>query len=223
LFIYRILIGLITITLFNSGCTNVHKPHSIQELSSHTIYVLDQNLEPKDKCTATAIGPHAMLTAEHCVSRLVPDNHIFFNIDISTHVYSIRTAIYDDHDHVIYLLTGPAFKYFLPYRYLISSHVINSTKVVAYGATSGTVFGTTNPSREDLSDVDQLQGVRYYHLKVDDGDSGSLIYTPDGSVSSMVTYRVGKDSACGFTLNFPDDIYYIAQLNFNSNANHSSN
>lgn len=187
------------------------------------IIFLDAHDHEDGLCTATAIGPHAILTAEHCNDGEAPDETI--TIDLSRKHYHLLAENADGHDHIIYLLDGPAFK-----NYLDPSELINVPQpkpyapVVIYGdglgqypprEVNGFVDGKSDSA--DLSDVDQNDQALWYRLAIVPGDSGSAIYDAAGRVVGLVTYgfdapsrRLPAVRAVGFALAFTPKAIQIA-------------
>ncbi len=63
-------------------------------------------------CTATAIGPHALLTASHCNEHDLKKIHL----DIVLNDYHIQKTLTDGRDHAIFLIDGPSLHDFVDYK-----------------------------------------------------------------------------------------------------------
>lgn len=188
-----------------------HKP-TVQERYTHEVSFLDETTHgPVGFCTATAIGPHALLTAKHCnEDGPEPSRHIM--LDLSTHVYHILTYVSDGRDHVIYLLDGPEFKSVMPYA---TRKPRLGEKVFIVGCGKDDFPCTVKSGRVldeyDPSDIDKEDGVFYFSIPVVHGDSGSIVYAEDGTVLGVVTYLVVNGEGCGFELDFTQENVRIAQ------------
>lgn len=196
---------------------NVHKAvkHSIgpvneQRKESHIVLFLDEDESPTSFCTSTAVGPHALLTAEHCNPRMEQKT---LRIDLSTRKYHILAYAADNRDHIILLLDGPAF---LNYSKITTAAPVLGEKVTFYGfggkdfpshIRSGSVISC---GTFDISDVDAAQGVVCMKLKAIPGDSGSAIYNSLNQIVALTTYAFDDDDdgnneeiCLGFQLDFP--------------------
>src|SRR5713226_3523673 len=70
-------------------------------------HIVQETLANRDSCSATAIGPHALLTATHC--ELGSDE---LQIDgLSAH---ISKKLRDGNDHTIYIFSDTTFPTYLP-------------------------------------------------------------------------------------------------------------
>jgi hypothetical protein len=165
-----------------------------QTKSSHKLAFLSMNGRRIGGCTGTAIGPHAILTAEHCNEQDASEQ---MSIDLSTHIYNIVATCHDGRDHIIVLLDGPAFKNIDPMKFRAPKM---GETLYLYGAGGGAyppVFKTGKAyGRYDPSDVDANDKIFYGTIPIIPGDSGSAIYAEDGSIIGVVTYgyeREGDD------------------------------
>ncbi len=197
-----------------------HKyPVTLQQKASHMIVFLDKDGVGRRQCTATAIGPHAILTAEHCNdAEDEKAQNDTVTLDLSSTHYHLLAKTMDHRDHVIYLLDGPAFKNFLEPSSLVNVRAATAgEKVFMYGDGKEyfpprRVDGVVDVARQiaDVSDVDQDQQLRYYTLTVLDGDSGSAVYGEDNRVLGVITYGYEGPGAAGFSLNFSEETITIA-------------
>jgi len=205
------------VALYQNSLWTYYKKPEPRQYFSHEVHYLNRKGEYNGSCTSTAIGPHAILTAEHCDPNMVFGS---ITLDLSTHVFHILGYAQDDRDHTIYLLDGPAFKY---YSKAVPGESKVGDKVVYYG-----FGGDEYPSKAlrgriiscgeyDYSDIDASQKELCFNLAVIPGDSGSAIYNAAGEIVGIVTYSfptVDRGDICiGFSLNFPQE-YLDGAYNF---------
>ena len=171
---------------------------------------------PAIECTATAIGPHAILTAEHCNSRYERDPEV--TIDLSMVRYKILGGIVDDRDHIIFFLDGPSFTNYLPEKALVDVLPAKPGEQITMYGFGGSRYparilaGTLDlcAQNEDPSDVDQNRALYWYTMPAIPGDSGSALFAPDGRVVGLITYVTEHDffhdgSSAGFALGFSEE------------------
>lgn len=181
-----------------------------KEVRKVTHLVRMQSLDQDNGCSATAIGPHAILTATHCEA---PSDLI--GID-GTDGYPIVGHIRDGNDHTIFLLGGITF----PYYAVVRPREFRPSEFV---------FIWGNPSIGPIQYVAQLttgsyiashvfQGriVDVFGMKSERGDSGSGVFDAKGNLIGVVTFggmiKVppdGRDAriAGAIRLNFPPSAY----------------
>ena len=167
---------------------HLHADTTPQEGATHMIQLVNPYGRQVGLCTATAIGPHALLTAHHCNPE---GRNKQVDIDYATRHFHIQQTLVDDHDHDIYLLDGPAFKNTVTYSVRPAKV---GEPVYMWGDGEGTY-----PSRQltgqaittfDPSDVDQDAGEVSFSLQCIPGDSGSAVYGSDGKIVALITYGV---------------------------------
>jgi hypothetical protein len=184
-------------------------PVSIQRKATHLI-LFENNHRVTGACTGTAVGPHAILTAEHCDDGAGASNTI--SLDLATHEYHIRERFKDGRDHIIYRLDGPAFEDIS----VIHERAAKEGEYVHYygdpeGAYPPKLFTGIVKHSDDPSELTRKSGMRYYTLDSYPGCSGSAIYAVDGSIIGLITYGNSETAfdgleripgAIGFELNF---------------------
>lgn len=143
-------------------------------------------------CSATAIGPHALLTATHCD----PKGHVStIHLDMVMGDYHIEKILTDGRDHDIYLIDGPALTNTVEYK-------VRPTKVGEHTHLYGSGQGCYPPRRldgvrvdyDDPSDVDADHGVVKFTEPVIPGDSGSAVFNDDGTIGAVTTYLLDGES-----------------------------
>lgn len=218
------LLLLIGLSISIHSCSRKHPvAPSIQQRSQHMIVFLNKSGRTDALCAGTAIGPHAILTAEHCNGGDDPDDAVEF--DLSTRHYHLLSEALDGRDHVIYLLDGPAFTNYLDESELVGTKPPQpGEKVFIYGdglgaypprLVRGSVDNASNSA--DLSDVDAGAHAVWYTLAAKHGDSGSAIYAEDGRVLGLLTYGFDAEDrespskrVVGFALAFSPKVIHIA-------------
>lgn len=167
---------------------NQNHSSTLQARASHKLGIMrsrdvDPTDDPLGHCTGTVVGPHAILTAEHC------NRGKTLELDYSLRPYHIIKILRDHRDHVIYLVDGPAFYEIEPY---VARKAFVGEKAHIYGC-GGTVYpcllklGVVT-DEYDPSEVDQADGLIYSSIPGIPGDSGSAVYGEDGAIIAVLTY-----------------------------------
>jgi V8-like Glu-specific endopeptidase len=139
--------------------------------------------EGRSVCSATAIGPHALLTATHCT--FISDNIEVDGIDMEV-VYTLG----DGHDHTIIFLKGDAFGAF-------------AAVVGIKGAEQGDpIFVIGNPRgmmdmyrSGSVSGIDQEKEIgleTYFDFNGFHGDSGAAVFNAEGNIIAVVNFLMSK-------------------------------
>src|SRR5208337_1305969 len=191
-----------------------HQPTTQQQLYEHRIVFIEPDGREGNECTASAIGPHAILTAEHCDDRYTGISHEL-RIDLLFTHYHILAGVVDNRDHVILFLDGPAFKHYIPEEDLVDVKPPRpNEKVFLYGYGGDSYPGRRlvgkldlNAQENDTSDVNQSSQLFWYTFRVIPGDSGSAIFGSDGRVVGIISYEIVNDEkqqqgSAGFGLGF---------------------
>lgn len=167
-----------------------------QQKASHMIVMLGDDGEGVGTCTATAVGPHALMTAEHCDT----DKDAFptINIDLSTRSYNILDRVKDGRDHLLLYVDGPAFRNIET----VSTRTPQIGDKVYIHGNGGREYPSRRLSGEvipdtDPSDVDEDAGIFRTDIPVIPGDSGSAVYAADGKIVGVVTYGWDESSFLG--------------------------
>ena len=138
-------------------------------------------------CSATAIGPHAILTASHCES---PTDAISIRgyEDAKIHIDRI---IRDDRDHSIFLLSGVTFEHYTALD--LDYKPVQGEQVFIFGNPGslsdiyrdGSVAGTTFNKDTDVL----LVNLNGWH-----GDSGSGLFTASGKLIGVLAGQIAQSS-----------------------------
>ena len=173
-------------------------------------------------CTAYAIGPHALLTAQHCDASIdeatgAPNNQpIHFYVDakgrpkFDSNVptpYAITGKMLDGSDHMILIVSGPAFTDFLKYDVAApvrGEHVIiwGNPRGIRDQYREGTVSGSIPEMDVPYQTTTQLCWL--VDMNTHPGDSGSpVLDAKDGHLIGIVTYGIEGGRFAGiFELHF---------------------
>ena len=187
-------------------------------------WIVIENDKDAGGCTATAIGPHALLTAQHC---LVADEDLdgspiklFVDWDgkppyMNFTPYTIMRVELDGSDHAILLLSGPRFKDVAPYA---TETPLQSMSVIFWGNPAGVrdqlregyVMGS---AAQPVPEQKAAQQMWYLATPCVGGDSGSAVLDVDtGAIVGLVTYGVNGGEFAGiFALHFTSDQIVKAQ------------
>lgn len=148
--------------------------------SLHSLNVLSPSMNVGKMCTSYAIGPHALLTAHHCVDfpdpLMIVDNHPM-----------VATQILDDgFDHAIIYLPDAKFPTYIRMWQISPSQ---GTHVYTYGEPAS--YGMVNQYREGYvtgrHQDDVGRALTILVMAGVPGDSGSLIFDRNGFVVGVLS------------------------------------
>lgn len=166
---------LCTLLLFSSLAGAAQRNPAVAKAHKTTHRTQNSTILNSGFCSATAIGPHALLTASHCE---LPTSALVLDGEPRTILETLR----DGEDHTIYLLDGKEFS--------DVAALGNSLQLEAGDA----VFIFGNPG--EFSDmyrsgtVAQAQDKHYqiiFSLDSYGGDSGAAIFNEDGAIVAVVS------------------------------------
>jgi Trypsin len=207
------LMGLLLITFSCSTRIKAKLPEapiSIQQKSTHLIRFVSVSesgdREDDGVCTATAVGPHVVLTAEHCFDEK-KDKVVL--LDLSTKEHIVLASTKDGRDHVMIGISGAPFQNYVDLGE-VTGKSVSWQHVYMYGCGEGNypprlLTGQQVPGFDSASEIDQADDVQKFILPVVPGDSGSAIWSDDGKLVAIVTYGHSgskEHAAVGFGLNF---------------------
>ena len=161
------------------------QPSTIESTHKTTLHIGQRTIVEGDiKCSATAIGPHALLTASHCEA---PSDKLYIEgFDDPVHIDKIER---DGKDHSIYLLNGPAFKdvasvdeYYAP---RLGEHVFMIGNPGDWSGIyrEGYVAGSVDGKGETVT----LVVINGWH-----GDSGAGVFNTNGTLIGVNTGRASQ-------------------------------
>lgn len=195
---------LLAISLTISPASWLHKSAVDPRLAAtHKIefFFMDQDGQHKAACTASALGPHALLTATHCdmgEGSLVVDNQLAG--------IGILGRIADGKDHTIFLVDGPAFQYTMEQFYGDQMSKVGD-KVFFYGDPAGMwppqyrlgyCSGQQELTAGDVGENMPVGTVYLFAFPTVGGDSGSAIYDQKtGKLISLITYGIEDGKFAG--------------------------
>lgn len=81
---------LLALVLFVAGCAS----NPVGMVHDTTHHLAMTGLFGQGSCSGTAIGPHAILTAEHCISGV-------YSLSVDGKTVAIKTVLLDHADHAI--------------------------------------------------------------------------------------------------------------------------
>jgi|GEM_PF-1706543 len=182
-----------------------------EQRATHFIEFQDERNYGVSVCTATAVGPHSILTAEHCLKN---GDATQLTIDYTLETHFILAVAGDGRDHVLLLIDGSPFRNIEP----INSGTAQLHDVLTIYGDGGALYPPVPKYGRavnclDPSDIDEDAGILCTTLPVIGGDSGSAIYNSKGEIVGLVTYAVAEApyTNIGFSLNFtPKEIAQAA-------------
>ena len=177
-----------TIILKNSG-TKI--PKSSEKTS---------NITPDDAagCSATAIGEHVLLTAQHCD---IKDGLLYLDQDhAGQKPIKISEKYYDKNDHMLLVVPDVTFKYYVKYDASKVRSADQGEHVYLFGNPAlimdqyreGYATGITQiPGNEMPDEVNASGPFTMMSLSIVGGDSGSSVYSSvDGQLVGITTWGI---------------------------------
>lgn len=162
----------------------------VQEKTAHMLLLYGFSGALGVQCSATTVGPHALLTAQHCYNEAIAE----LKLDYARRAYHIKAVERDDNEHVIFLLDGPAFTFIQP---VVTGRPRINAPVYIYGFGKQNFPGTRKSGvvvdEYDPSELNQREGFFYTSINVIHGDSGSAVYDADGSILGLITFSIDQD------------------------------
>lgn len=173
----------------------------VNHAAMHFIYIANET--EGGWCTATAIAPHVLLTAEHCDS---PNGEL--TVDSETTTQPITKRIKDNQDHLLLVIPNENFKNYITYDPTTYKVAKQTEHVYFWGNPQGSrdqyregyMMGTVDTP--DFDDDKPIHGTAYVFQMTDaPGDSGAAVYAEDGRLVTVVTGGNGV-TTIGFALKF---------------------
>src|ERR1039458_1395373 len=174
-----------------------------QQKVSHMVKFM--GAKGSDLCTATAIGPHAFLTAKHCNASGIKT----VRLDMSMEDHNVVGWTDDKRDHLIVLIEGTPFTDYETVK--LAQRVYLGDTVTFYGIDEGYYPARAHYGKvvdcHDPSDVDASAGQLCFHIEVYPGDSGSAVYNVRGEIVGLLSLRIEDEESIGFAMDFPPALY----------------
>jgi hypothetical protein len=152
-------------------------PSIVEKAHAATLEIGQKTIAHTAVCAATAIGPHAIITASHCE---LPTDDLF--IDSVDKDVTIVGRIRDTYDHSIYLLDGVTFTDYADVK--IADPLDQGEELFFFG----------NPA--DFVDLYRKGFVAGYRRETDEvllqidafpGDSGAALFNSKGEIAGLIT------------------------------------
>lgn len=180
-------VSLFSVASFSQTATSdvVSKAHAT------TYHIGQETAVEGDSCSATAVGPHALLTATHC--ELGSDDLAIEGQEKTAH---IDGRIRDGNDHTIFLLSGVTFKVYAQID--LKNSISQGDDVFLFGNPGNwsDVYrrGYMAGIHQDLlgSESETLFDVAGWH-----GDSGAAIFDSRGEIAAVLTGLLSSSNAEG--------------------------
>jgi hypothetical protein len=150
----------------------------LDQVAVHT-YQKAYGQEPVN-CSATVIGPYALLTASHC--EMATDI-----ITVESLVCAIALRIRDGQDHTIYLLDDME-EPFPVAAHLLDKPFYEGEAVYLRGNPGGRVHLYRQGIFSGYVNDTMVKQVMMFELPVYRGDSGSGVFTEDGSLRAVLSF-----------------------------------
>jgi V8-like Glu-specific endopeptidase len=152
-------------------------------------------------CSATAIGPHALITATHCEQ---PTDSIDIQGFPDSEV-TVVSRIRDEQDHTILLLKGIEFKDFANINETYSLQQGDEVFMFGNPGNWANIFrkgyyaGRTNEGSPFNKEPDEL----LFDINIGHGDSGAALFNSNGDIVALVTGIIpDSDRANALQLSF---------------------
>jgi hypothetical protein len=171
-----------------NGSSDTVKPTpDLQHKATHHIEM--ETPVQGDSCSATAVGPHALLTAGHCL--LANDE-----ISVDGQLAHIQNVLFDHADHII-LRVDLTFTNYVS----LDERAPKPQEVVH-------LWGNPGHSRDIFRigyyEAD-MAGLHIYVLPIYPGDSGAGVFSEDGKIIDVISLGNESAEAACYPLTFTPD------------------
>ena len=176
-----------------------------QHRAMHWIILVDRDTDGDIAraagCTANAVAPDVLLTAEHC--NLDNTNEIYLDVDKTmvrggtAHRYTITQKYFDHEDHMLIVIPGAHFSSFLSMK---TRYPRQGERLHFWGNPAGiqdqyreTLVTGQTQYQNDSDDEDTIDASGTMFLftgPVVGGDSGSALLAEDGTVVAIITFGI---------------------------------
>jgi hypothetical protein len=218
LLIIVLFIGAISVTNGQSAAPLASNVYATAYRTTHQIFE-STIVESTRACSATAIAPHAILTASHCE---LPTSALAITLDGSNTVMEIQGIIRDGYDHTIYELSGT----FKNYAEFSSARITVGDDIFLFGNPGELedILRKGYVAKAPLQDATPFQRLFLgpladqvtYDFNGFFGDSGAAIFNQQGEITGVVSQinsqsepkaagAVSQNLMLGYTLHFTAD------------------
>jgi hypothetical protein len=172
-----------------------------------TLTIVMINPSDPDKragCSATAVAPHVILTAEHCDIEngllYLNQNTKPFNMGLE-----VKEKYFDKNDHVLFVVPGVEFKHFVTYDASKVRRATQGEHVYFYGNPDlmmdqyreGYASGVMN-FKDSEEEVDAAGPFMMFAVSLVPGDSGSAVFSDkDGQLVGITTWGISDGKFLG--------------------------
>ncbi len=165
-----------------------------QHRSAH--HITFNNLLEGDSCSATAVGPHTLLTAGHCLMASS-------EIGVDGKLQHIESTMFDDADHML-IVTDADFADWLPINQVALATITEGTPVHMWGNPGKRTDLFRTGAFEKWEHYDETTAIAVFGVPIYAGDSGAGLLNDAGEVIAVVSLGdKSVDTAC-FQLQFSD-------------------
>ena len=210
----RILSALLTLVfLIPFSCASDRSKKAERHQAAHWIIMVTRDdsgaIEEAAGCSATAIGPHTLLTAEHCY---LPNETLYLDSPVEDVKSGVAFAfhptaadfIFDHEDHMLIDVPGAHFAVYIPLKNFRTPrqgehyYLFGNPGGITDQYREGYVTGKTTISAAEKGDIDAKSDALYMLVgPIVGGDSGSSIYAKNGQLIGIVTYGMGNGAFIG--------------------------
>lgn len=198
---------LLVLFLLASSCLASNQK-LLQHASSHRLFI--QAGTEGWYCTGTVIGPHAILTDQHCDDD--KGAAIFVALDASEadkpKTYAVSKRYFDHEDHMIMVIPALSFESWISYKPDTYLPPVQGEHVYYWGNPARHVDLYREGYTSGKGDVEielptpAINPGYFFILVAGPGDSGAAIYGEDGRIVSLLTGHFDSGIAAGFPLAF---------------------
>lgn len=177
------------------------KTVNLQNIHNATHHTAQTTVSGTALCSATAVGPHALLTASHCEE---PTDKLSIQGEKDDADITIVDRIRDGQDHTIYLLSGVTFKDFVV---VDTQHKLQQGEDVFFFGNPGAFYDLFRKGYySGIVQNDNPFSNAPAHLMFDlndwHGDSGSGIFDSNGDIVAVLSGMSTQTSEDGSRIQF---------------------
>lgn len=186
----NLLLGAAVLLLGIANLSLAQGPNFIEPASGASYHIAQITAVEAHLCSATAIGPQALLTATHCE---LSTDALFIQGEDGQAVreLSVIKRIRDGNDHTIMFVSGGTFPSFsaveFDYQFQIGENIfiIGNPATFKQLVRKGCIAGLGQGESSSIMDQPLLEV--FLDLRVGEGDSGAAVYNNIGKVIGVVT------------------------------------